>query len=395
MGPPIAACYRPSGRPFVRGEGCHLFDDEGRAFLDLGAGVAVSSLGHGHPALLRALHEQADRLLHVSNLYVADSVATAAAAITRATGTDRVFLTNSGAEAIEAAIKLARRWSQVVREEPRFRVVCAERSFHGRTFGALSATGQPKYHEGFEPLVPGFSHVPYGDVDALAAAAGDETAAILLEPLQGEGGVRLAPPGYLQAARDIADQRGCLLIFDEIQTGVGRTGPFLASSHDGVRADVVTLAKGIAGGLPLGATCYPEALAEALTPGSHASTFGGNPLCCAAASAVLSIVDTPAFADDVLRRGQILHEALRQRLDTAPARAGVVEVRGRGLMWGLELDRSARPVVTELFERGVLATVAGERVLRLSPPLVISDEDLIAGAGLVVDALIDTLPTSP
>ena len=382
--PYLAGCYRHSGSPIVRGHGSRLVDSEGRSFLDMGSGVAVSALGHSHPALVKAISEQAERVLHVSNLYRNPAVMDAASRIAEASGFSRVFLCNSGAEAIEAALKLARRWFQVVRGENRSRFVCAEHSFHGRTFGALSATGQPKYHKGFGPLIPGFSFVPYGDAEAVEAAIGPETAAILVEPLQGEGGVVVPPEGYLQRLRELADETGCLLIFDEIQTGVGRTGAFLAQHHEGVRADIVTLAKGLAGGLPLGAMVHQEYLVEGLVPGTHASTFGGNPVCCAAASTVLEIVNKPEFLAGVWAKGEGIKERLREGLRGNPH---IVSIRGKGLLIGIELDRPAADSVAGLFKRGVLATRAGQNVLRLSPPLVINPEEIEEGCAHVLDTL--------
>jgi len=350
----------------------------------MGSGVAVSALGHNHPALVQAISEQASKLLHVSNLYRNPTVMGAASRIAEASGFSRVFLSNSGAEAIEAALKLARRWFQVVRGENRSRFICADHSFHGRTFGALSATGQPKYHEGFGPLVPGFSFVPYGDAKAMEAALTPDTAAILVEPLQGEGGVVLPPEGYLQSLRDMADRNGCLLILDEIQTGIGRTGAFLAQHHENVQADIVTLAKGIAGGLPLGAMIHQEYLAEAFVPGTHASTFGGNPVCCAAACVVLDLVSRPEFLESVRSKGEAIMARLRRDLSDNPH---VLAVRGKGLLIGVELDCSAADSVAELFRRGVLVTRAGQNVLRLSPPLVINPEEIDEGCGHVVDTL--------
>jgi acetylornithine/succinyldiaminopimelate/putrescine aminotransferase len=262
--------------------------------------------------------------------------------------------------------------------------VSTEKSFHGRTFAALSATGQPSYWEGFEPLVPGFDFVPFGSIEALDKAVGPETAAILLEPIQGEGGVVIPPAGYLQAARDIADRKGCLLIFDEIQTGVGRTGHFLASQGFGVTPDILTLAKGLAGGLPLGAMVHKEELAEALTPGTHASTFGGNPVACAAACTVMDIVGDPDFLANVREKSAYLIDALNQAVGHLDWVEGV---RGAGLLVGVVLDQPAKPYVTRLFESGVLTTVAGGNVLRLSPPLVISKEKLDEGVTQVAKAL--------
>ena len=380
----LAECYRHTGRPFVRGVGCELFDDQGNRFLDLGAGVAVSALGHGHPELVASIKKQAEELIHSSNLYDTPAKRDAASKIAAHTGLDRVFLANSGAEANEAALKIARRYHQTVKGEKRYRFICANKSFHGRTFAALSATGQPKYWEGFEPLLPGFDFVPYGSIEALEESVDSETAAIFIEPLQGEGGVVVPPKGYLEAARAIADQSGCLLIFDEIQTGVGRTGHFLASHGAGVQADIVTLAKGLAGGLPLGAMVHKEELAEALPPGSHASTFGGNPVACAAACTVMDLVGTPEFLAEVRAKSEYLKTGLREAVG---ALDWVEEIRGQGLLIGIALNQPAKPYVTRLFESGILATVAGGDVLRLSPPLVVSTSELDEGIEKVSKAL--------
>jgi len=380
-----AACYRHSGEPFIRGDGCYLVDQAGSRFLDLGAGVAVSSLGHGHPALVSAIAKQAQDLIHSSNLYETPSKREIVSKLAALTGLERVFLSNSGAEAIEAAIKLARRYFQVVRDEDRHQIIAANHSFHGRTMGALSATGQPKYWKGFEPLLPGFSFVPYGDTDELRDTVNEKTAAILLEPIQGEGGVIVPSDDYLKAARQIANDMGALLIFDEIQTGVSRTGSFLACQHANVMPDALTLAKGIAGGLPLGALVYGEHLAEALVPGTHASTFGGNPVACAAANVVVDTVSQPQFMTRVQNLGHQIIQDLSTRLAGLQR---VEEIRGRGLLIGIALTEPAKPFVTELFARGVLTTVAGGNVLRLSPPLVISEEDLMTGLDQIVDVLM-------
>lgn len=380
----FAACYRHTGRPFVRGVGCELFDDQGNRFLDLGAGVAVSALGHGHPELVATIKKQAENLIHSSNLYDTPAKRSSVEKIAQYTGFDRVFLSNSGAEANEAALKIARRYQQLIKGEKRYRFVCAEKSFHGRTFAALSATGQPKYWEGFGPLLPGFDFVPYGSVEALEAAVTPETAAIFIEPLQGEGGIVVPPEGYLRAAREIADRTGCLLIFDEIQTGIGRTGHFLACHSENVMPDIVTLAKGIAGGLPLGAMAHTETLAAALPPGSHASTFGGNPVACAAACTVMDIVAEESFLASVRDKSSYLKSALRQAVGHLDC---VEEVRGAGLLIGVALNQPAKPFVTRLFNAGILTTVAGGNVLRLSPPLVVSKSELDEGVTQVTKAL--------
>ncbi len=391
MPAPFAHCYRQAGRPFVRGEGCRLYDDQGRAYLDLAAGIAVSALGHCHPELTEAVKEQCERLIHVSNLFLAPPVARAAELLVDRSGFDRVFFSNSGTEANEATLKLCRRYFQELKGERRFRFVAAEKSFHGRTFGSLSITGNPNYHKGFEPMLPGARFVPYGSVEALEQAVDDETAAIVLEPIQGEGGVQPPPEGYLEAARRIADERGCLLVFDEIQTGVGRTGSFLACHGFGVRPDVLTLAKGIAGGLPLGAMLLREELSPALPPGTHMTTFGGNPVACAAAEVVVRKTSEPGFLESVRAMGERMADGLRDGLEGVDR---VLDVRGRGLLLGVALDRPAKPYMQALLEDGVLTTVAGGTVLRLTPPLVIKEAEVDEGVERVVAALKQDLRTS-
>jgi predicted acetylornithine/succinylornithine family transaminase len=381
---PFAQCYRTTGSPFVRGEGCRLTNTDGAQFLDLGAGVAVSSLGHNHSDLVAAIAQQASAVIHTSNLYQSEPIIEAAEKVTRYTGMDRVFFSNSGAEAIEAAIKISRRYAQEVLGVSRYKIVSMEHSFHGRTIGALSATGQPKYWKGFEPLVPGFSFVPYGNIDALEEAIDDETAAVLLEPLQGEGGVVVPPDGYLQAVRSLTRARGCLMIVDEIQTGIGRTGHFVACQGAGVEPDIITLAKGIAGGLPLGAMVHREAISEGLIPGTHASTFGGNPVCCAAANVVMDTVGDHAFLRSVREKGEYLRSRLTEELLDLEH---VLEIRGLGLLCGVALDRAAKPFVQELFHLGVLTSVAGGTVLRLSPPLVVSKPELDEGVEAIASVL--------
>jgi len=350
----------------------------------LGAGVAVSSLGHNHPQLVDAIASQAAAVIHTSNLYQSDKIIDAAKKLTKSAGFDRVFFSNSGAESIEAALKIARRYFQEIKGVKRYKFVSMERSFHGRTTGALAATGQPKYWKGFEPLLPGFSFVPYGDLAALEAAVDDETAAVLLEPLQGEGGVVVPQDGYLASVRALTRDRGCLMILDEIQTGVGRTGHFLAAQGANVQADIVTLAKGIAGGLPLGAMLHSEEISEGLVPGTHASTFGGNPVCCAAASVVCDVVSNEDFLRSVREKGAYLRDGLRRALDGVEI---VTEIRGLGLLCGVALNQPANPFVQELFSQGVLTSVAGGTVLRLSPPLVISQSELDEGIDAIASVL--------
>jgi acetylornithine/N-succinyldiaminopimelate aminotransferase len=367
--------YRQPALVIERGEGAVLWDVAGKRYLDFFAGIAVSALGHAHPALARAIAEQAQRVLHVSNYFFNAPNARLAEALCKKTGMDRVFFSNSGTEAIEACLKLVRRhfWSNGQPE--RLRVIAFENSFHGRTLGALAATGQSKYKEGFGPL-PNVTHVPYGDARAVAAQMGPDVAAILVEPVQGEGGVLPAPPGFLRELRALCDQHGALLIADEIQTGVGRTGTFLGIEHDGIKADVIALAKGLGGGVPIGAMLCRESLSAALPPGSHGSTFGGNALASAAALAVLTTIDGDKLLEQTRARGERLAAGLSKVREKHPKL--VSAVRGRGLLQaavlGAEVD--ARAVLGKLQEAGLLVTIAGAQALRFSPPLVVTDAQI-------------------
>ena len=377
--------YRPQPVALVRGQGCRIEDADGNRYLDLMGGIATAVLGHCHPALVRALEQQAHRIWHVSNLYTTQPQIELAERIVRHSFADRVFFCNSGAEANEAALKLARRWHRD-RGDDRFEIVAFEAGFHGRTLFTVSATGTPAYWKGFEPLVPGIRHAPYGDVAATEALLSDRTAAILVEPVQGEGGVRPAPPGFLRALRELADRNGCLLIFDEVQTGMGRTGTLFAHEQHGVTPDVMTLAKALGGGIPIGAACVREAFAGALVPGTHASTFGGNPLAAACACAVFDVL----LEGGVLEHGRRMGEQLGDQLRKMAERLGkerVAEVRGAGLLRGIELRSPAGPVVDRCREQGVLVITAGERVLRLAPPLVIDRSELQEGIEVIEKAI--------
>jgi predicted acetylornithine/succinylornithine family transaminase len=354
--------YARTDVTFVGGNGSWVVDDAGRRYLDLVAGIAVVALGHRHEAPLAAAHAQLDELWHVSNLYWTQPMAKLADLLSERFGGADAFFCNSGAEAIEAALKYARKATG------KTKLVALENSFHGRTLGALSVTGQPAKRAAFEPLVPHVTFAKLNDSASLAAAVDDDTACILLEPVQGEGGIHPARREFLARARELADEHGALLVFDEVQTGVGRTGTFFAWEQLGVRPDAVTLAKGLANGLPIGALLVAEDAAGAFEPGDHASTFGGNPVPCAAACAVVETVDAALLAD-VARKGN----RLAQRLESLP---DAVEVRGAGLLLGLEIDRVARDVIAACLERGVLVGSAGERVLRITPPLTITDDEL-------------------
>jgi len=378
--------YRQPPFVFVRGEGSQLFDASGKRYLDLYAGIAVSTLGHGHPKLSAAIAAQASKLLHVSNYFYNDPNVRLAKELCRLTGMDRAFFCNSGTEAIEATLKLARRHFYVRGQTERQRIIAFRNSFHGRTLGALAATGQDKYKDGFGPL-PGVTHVTFGDLEAVRAALGPDVAGILVEPVQGEGGVLPAPPGFLRELRALADSHGALLLADEVQTGVGRTGKFLAFQHDGIEPDVVALAKALGGGVPIGAMVCKKFLEEALPPGSHGSTFGGNPLASAAALAVLEVLEKDGLLAQVNQRGEELSALLA---NTARKFPKLVEcTRGRGLLQALVLREGvdARKVMTTLQEAGVLLTIAGGQALRFSPPLIISRAELEEGIQVLERAL--------
>ena len=366
---------------FVRGRGCELWDADGKRYLDFFAGLAVNNLGHCHPAVVSAVHEQAATLIHASNVYHTLPGGELSALLCRHSFAERVFLSNSGAEANEAAMKLARRWGSND-GGGRFEILATTGSFHGRTFGTLTATGQEKYHTGFLPLLPGVRLVPFGDVRAMAAAVRDETVAIIVEPIQGEGGVVVPPPDYLPGLRELADRRKLLLILDEIQCGLGRTGKLFAHEHAGIVPDVMTLAKALAGGLPIGATLTTARVAAALTPGAHGSTFGGNPVACAAAVAAVKALVDPALLDNVRRVGA----HFRARLEAIRG-AGIRQVRGAGLMLGAELDRPGAPVVQRCLRDGLLINCTADRVLRFLPPLVITAAQVDEGFAILERAL--------
>ena len=386
--------YKQPPLVMTRGEGCRLWDTEGRRYLDLYAGIAVCALGHAHPALVRAVSEQVARLGHIANYYYNDRQIELAAELTRRTGLDRVFFCNSGAEANEGALKLARRHHWVRGERDRSEIVATWSSFHGRTMGAVGMTGQAKYWEGFGERLAGISHVAYGDLEAMRRRINDRTAAVIIEPVQGEGGVLPAPEGYLAGLRKLCDERGALLIVDEIQTGIGRTGRFLAVEHDGVVPDVVTLAKGTAGGVPIGVFVVREHLAEALTPGTHGSTFGGNPLAAAAALAVLRTLDDEGLLANATHMGRHLLKGLEALVRKYPSVA--VGARGRGLLAGLVLAKGVDPrgVLGALRERGVLASQAGDAVIRFAPPLIVKAEELDEGLA-ALDAVLADPPRTP
>lgn len=364
--------YRRAPVAFVSGQGARLVDAEGKTYLDFVAGIAVSVLGHNHPALTAAIRNQASRLLHVSNLYHIPQQADLARWLVEHSACHRAFFCNSGAEANEAAIKLARRWGRR-NGGARYEIIVAEHSFHGRTLGTLAATVQPKYQQGFEPLPAGFVPVPFGDVEALSGAIGPATCAVMLEPIQGEGGIHIPPSAYLPEVRRLCDERGLLLILDEVQSGMGRTGKLFAYEHAGIAPDVLTLAKGLGGGVPIGALLATAEVADAFGPGDHGSTFGGNPLVCAAALAVVTTIER----EDIVRRAAHVGAYALQRLRALAARHEVItEVRGLGLMLAVELSVEAAPIVDACRERGLLVNAVKPNTLRLVPPLVITTADV-------------------
>ena len=370
------ATYKRWPVEFVSGRGAVLVDDAGREYIDCVAGIAVASVGHAHPRVASAIAAQARRLIHVSNLYVTEPQNRLAQRLADLTGGMRSFFTNSGAEAVECAIKLARRWAGR-RGAGRHNLVAADGGFHGRTLGALTATGQPAKQRHFEPLVPGFIHVPYDDLAALRAAVDDSVAAVVLEPIQGEAGVIVPSEGYLLAARELCEERGALLVLDEVQTGLGRTGDWFAFQFDGVEPDVMCLAKSLAGGLPMGACLAKPGIAGAFEPGDHATTFGGGPVQAAAALTVLDVIEEEGLVERARVAGRRLEAGLRDVF-------GGNEVRGRGLMMAVDLGRDvAHDVAERALQQGLLVNDATPSVLRLTPPLVISGGQIDEAVGIL------------
>jgi acetylornithine/N-succinyldiaminopimelate aminotransferase len=355
----------------VSGKGSRLFDKEGRSYLDFAAGIAVNGFGYGDRRILAAIKQQASKLIHASNLFHTEPAAALADRLAALAFPSKVFFCNSGTEAWEGAMKFARR---VGRATGRFEFVCFERGFHGRTLGALSTTWNPKYREPFEPLLPGIHFCPWNDLAAARALVGDRTAAVMIEPVQGEGGIRPADPAFLRGLADLCRERGALLVFDEVQSGLGRTGSMFAYQQAGVTPDILTLAKPLGGGLPMGAVLIREDLAGAIRPGDHGSTFGGNPVAAAAALAVLDRLTAPGFLETVRKRGVALSRGLRKLARRFPD--AIAEVRGPGLMIGVEFKGEAGPVLKALREKGILATKAGDNVLRLLPPLVVGAKEI-------------------
>jgi acetylornithine/N-succinyldiaminopimelate aminotransferase len=368
---------------FVRGHGAYLYDADGNRYLDFFCGLAVTSLGHGHPRVVRAIRDQAEKLTHVSNVFHTEPMARLAERLANRFGEGKVFFGNSGAEANEAAIKLARRWGHKD-GGGRFEIVATLGSFHGRTLATLSATGQEKYHQGFQPLVPGFRLAPFDDTAALERAVRDETVAVMVEPIQGEGGVVVPHTDYLSRVREFCDRNKLLLIFDEVQVGMGRTGRFFCYEHAGVKPDIVTLAKALGGGLPIGAMIAKSAVASSLTPGSHGTTFGGNPVACASALAVIDAFEQDEVLENASRVGAYLLERLREITKGNPR---VAEVRGIGMIIGVVLKGEARPAVDACLSQRLLVNGTAGNVLRLLPPLNLTREEADAGLKIIESAL--------
>ena len=385
---PVMPTYARMPVSFERGEGAWLWSTDGRRCLDAISGIAVCNLGHAHPAVAQAIADQAGKLVHTSNLYGIGLQEQLAAELCALSGLDNAFFCNSGAEANEAALKLARKYGHG-KGIANPRVIVMENSFHGRTLFTLSATGNAKVQEGFEPLVDSFVRVPHGDAGAVAAIHDPDVVAVLVEPVQGEGGVRVPPDNYLPALRELCEQRGWLLMLDEVQCGMARTGRWFAFQHTGILPDVMTLAKALGNGVPIGACLAHGAAAEVLTAGKHGSTFGGNPLACRAALAVIDTLRTQNLTARAAELGTTLLEGFRAALAGNPH---VVEVRGKGLMIGIELDRPCAELTARALEQGLLINVTADRTIRLLPPLILSDDDarhLVDGVVRLINELTE------
>lgn len=378
--------YSPPPLVLARGSGSTVWDADGNSYLDFAGGIGVNQLGHCHPSVSAAIAKQAAQLCHTSNSFYQTPYIELCTKLSQLCFGSHVFLSNSGTEANEAALKLARRHFHL-RGEKRTAFVAMEHSFHGRTYGSLSVTGQPNYHEGFEPLLPNVRFAKFGDVDSLATCLGADTAAVIVEPILGNGGVLVPPPGYLQKVRDLCQQNGCLLIFDEVQTGMGRTGQWFAHQWDNVDPDIMTVAKALGGGLPLGGLIVKEVLSGVLKPGSHASTFGGNPVACAAGLATIQTIEKEHLLDNARNLGEKFQRLLHLLSDSRPE---IKEIRGRGMMIGVELSREAQPALVACRDRGLLLTLAGKRTLRFLPPLNATFSDIERAVELLDGALGDS-----
>ena len=378
---PVFARYRIV---LDHGEGVYVYDSHGRKYIDFLGGIAVNVLGHNHRELVKAVADQAGKMIHCSNLYYTRVQAEAAEKLARLSGMDKVFFANSGAEANEGAIKIARKYAHGIDSE-KSRIITAIHSFHGRTIATLTATGQKKYHEGFGPLPLGFDYVPYNDIAALEEMMDERTAAVMLEPIQGEGGVHVPSREYMQKVRELCDRYGALLILDEIQSGMGRSGRFFAYEHFGIRPDIVTLAKGLAGGVPIGAFAVTDKVAAAFCAGDHGSTFGGNPLACAAANVVLDTVGREDFLRHVADIGGYMKMRLCAMQEKYPSL--IEEVRGMGLILGMELKMPGRDIVNECLEKGAIINCTAGNVLRFVPPLIVNKEHIDEVCGILDEVL--------
>ena len=384
----ILPVYAPPNLSFERGEGSYLFGSDGRRYLDFGSGIAVTALGHAHPHLVKALQEQAAKLWHTSNLFKIPGQQKLAQRLVDATFADTVFFTNSGAEAVECGIKMVRKYFDDNGQPERYRIIGFEGSFHGRTMATLAAAGNKKYLAGFEPNVDGFDIVPFNDLPALKKAIGPETAAILIEPVQGEGGVRPVPPQFLKALRDLCDEHGLLLFLDEVQSGMGRTGKLFAHEWAGVTPDIMAVAKGLGGGFPVGACLATENVGQCKTPGTPGATFGGNPRAMAVGNAVMDVMLKDGFLEDVRQKANHFRQQLSMLADKHP---DVIEdVRGSGMLMGLKCKKANTALVDAMRERGMLAVTAGDNVVRLLPPLTVSESEISEGID-IIDAACGSL----
>ena len=370
----VLPTYARAKVAFERGEGVRVYTSEGEEYLDFGAGVAVTSCGHAHPHLVQALTEQAGKIWHTSNIYQMPGQERLASRLIEVSFADTVFFTNSGAEALECSIKMARKYHAAHGQPEKFRLITFEGAFHGRTLATIAAGGQEKYIDGFGPKVEGFDQVAFGDLDAVRSAIGPETAGILIEPIQGEGGIRPIPNAFLRQLRSLCDEHGLLLVFDEVQCGIGRTGKLFAHEWSGITPDIMAIAKGIGGGFPLGACLATEKAAIGMTAGSHGSTFGGNPLATAVGNAVLDVVLAPGFLDDVQQRALTLKQKLAGLKDAHPD--VIDEIRGFGLMMGIKCKVPNTALQAAAMDQHLLTIDAGDNVVRLLPPLVVTDDDI-------------------